>query len=156
MRGSGAFGQVLAGVVGALMVLSGLAAVSIDGSAGAAGAWLVVVGLVLIAAALLERRRYRSEAADRSGLPTDRAAASPSAPRSKAASSGPTRCSSTRRADDRCASGSMAVPASGGTAQRTETAAVDASQGSFVHRGVLSSPARSPRCDHLFEEAALH
>lgn len=69
MRGSGEFGQVLAGVVGGLMVVSGLAAISMDGSAGAAGAWLVVVGLVLIAAALLERRRYRSEAADRSGLP---------------------------------------------------------------------------------------
>jgi hypothetical protein len=60
---------VLAGVVGSLLVLSGLAGVSIGGTSSPAGVWLVVVGLALIVAALLERRRYRSEAADRSGLP---------------------------------------------------------------------------------------
>lgn len=69
MRGSGSFGQGLAVVVGGLMLLSGLAGVSLGGSSAAAGAWLVVVGLVLVVAALVERRRYRSETADRSGLP---------------------------------------------------------------------------------------
>jgi hypothetical protein len=51
------------------MVLSGLAGVSVGGTNASAGIWLVVVGLVLIVAALLERRRYRSETAERSGLP---------------------------------------------------------------------------------------
>lgn len=69
MRGSGTFGRGLAIVIGTVLVLSGLASVSIGGAAGATGVWLVVVGLVLIVAALLERRRYRSEAADLSGLP---------------------------------------------------------------------------------------
>jgi hypothetical protein len=69
VRGAGSTGQVLAGVVGGLLVLSGLASVGLAGSAAGTGVWLVVVGLVLIVAALLERRRYRSEAADRSGLP---------------------------------------------------------------------------------------
>jgi hypothetical protein len=69
MRGSGSTGQILAAVVGGLMVLSGLVSVGLEGEARATGVWLVVVGLVLIVAALLERRRYRSETADRSGLP---------------------------------------------------------------------------------------
>jgi hypothetical protein len=69
MRGSGSFGQILAVGVGTLMLVSGLASIGLDGSAGAAGIWLVVVGMVLIIAAILERRRYRSESAERSGLP---------------------------------------------------------------------------------------
>ncbi len=69
MRGSGSVGRALAFVVGGLMVLSGLASVAIDGAAGAAGAWLVIVGMVLMIAAVLERWRYRSESADRAGLP---------------------------------------------------------------------------------------
>jgi hypothetical protein len=70
VRGSGNIGRVLAIAVGGLMVVSGLAAVAIDGSdAAPAGVWLVVVGLVLIVAAVVERLRYRSESADLSGLP---------------------------------------------------------------------------------------
>jgi hypothetical protein len=49
-------------VVGALMVLAGFA--SIVGSL-----WLIVVGGFLMIAAVLERRRYRSEAAERSNEP---------------------------------------------------------------------------------------
>jgi len=68
MRGSGSFGRVLAVVVGGLMVLSGLAGISQGGTAASAGVWLVVVGLALIIAAVVERWRYRSESAERSGL----------------------------------------------------------------------------------------
>jgi hypothetical protein len=68
MRGSGNLGQVLAGVVGCLMILSGLASVGLDGAPAAAGGWLVIVGMVLVVVAVLERRRYRSETAERSGL----------------------------------------------------------------------------------------
>jgi hypothetical protein len=66
--------------VGALMVAGGLAGISFGGQSAAAGVWGVVVGLVLIAAALLERSRYRSSHAEVSsetpgpggGEPTDR------------------------------------------------------------------------------------
>jgi hypothetical protein len=67
MRGSGGIGRGLIIVVGGLMVLSGLAAVS-EG-AGLTGLWLVAIGMVLMIVAVLERFRYRSEIADRSGLP---------------------------------------------------------------------------------------
>jgi hypothetical protein len=67
MRGSGGIGRGLIVVFGVLMVFAGLAGVS-EG-AGVTGLWLVVVGMILIAVALLERLRYRSEIADRSGLP---------------------------------------------------------------------------------------
>ncbi len=65
---------------GALMVIGGLAGVSLGGQSAAAGVWGIVVGLVLIAAALLERSRYRSSHAETAseapgpggGEPTDR------------------------------------------------------------------------------------
>ena len=70
MRGSADAGRVLAAVLGALMVLGGLATVSEGGTQAAAGGlWLVVVGMVLIIAAVVERRRYRSESAERGSLP---------------------------------------------------------------------------------------
>jgi O-antigen ligase len=69
VRGSGSFGRLLAAVLGGLMVVSGLAAVSLGGTSASVGVWLVVVGLALIIAALVERLRYRSESAEASGLP---------------------------------------------------------------------------------------
>ncbi len=69
MRGTGRYGRILAAVVGGLMTLSGLAAVAQGGDSVSTGVWLVVVGLALIVAAVIERSRYRSESADLSGLP---------------------------------------------------------------------------------------
>jgi hypothetical protein len=69
MRTSSSFGRLLAAGVGGLMVLSGLAAISLDGRSAQAGVWLVVVGLIFIVAAVFERWRYRSESAEQSGLP---------------------------------------------------------------------------------------
>ena len=70
MRGSGNIGRGLAIALGGLMALGGLGLIAIEGSdAAPAGVWAVVVGLVLIVAAILERLRYRSESADLSGLP---------------------------------------------------------------------------------------
>jgi hypothetical protein len=51
------------------MVFAGLAAVAEGGANGVTGLWLVVIGIVLIVVAVVERFRYRSEVADRSGLP---------------------------------------------------------------------------------------
>lgn len=69
MRGSGSVGRALAFILGSLLVLSGIASVAVDGAAGAAGAWLIIVGMILMLATVLERWRYRSEPADLSGLP---------------------------------------------------------------------------------------
>ena len=69
MRDSGAVGRALAAALGGLLVVAGLATVAISPTAVATGAWLVIVGLVLIVAVIVERRRYRSESADRSSLP---------------------------------------------------------------------------------------
>ncbi len=67
-------------VLGTLTAVGGLVALSMGGQAAAAGVWALVIGLVLIAVALLERTRYRSTQAELSqeapgpggGEPTDR------------------------------------------------------------------------------------
>jgi len=67
-------------VLGTLMAVGGLVAIAVGGQAAPAGFWGLVVGLVFIAAALLERTRYRSSHAELSqeapgpggGEPTDR------------------------------------------------------------------------------------
>ena len=50
--------------LGGLLILGGFAAIAFVGWAGLMGLWLVVGGLVIVAAVLLERRRYRSVAAE--------------------------------------------------------------------------------------------
>jgi len=70
MRGSGSMGRALAAVLGGLLAIGGLAAIATgDPSAAATGVWMVIIGMVLIIAAALERWRYRSESADRASLP---------------------------------------------------------------------------------------
>jgi hypothetical protein len=69
VRGSGGIGRGLVLVFGTLLTLAGLASVAASRDAAIPGVWLVVAGLVLIIAAIIERFRYRSEVADRSGLP---------------------------------------------------------------------------------------
>jgi hypothetical protein len=56
-------------VVGVLLVIGGFAALSFGGLFLANGLWLVGGGCVLMIVAVLERRRYRSEAAERSNDP---------------------------------------------------------------------------------------
>jgi hypothetical protein len=65
MRGSGGIGRGLIVGFGVLMIFAGLASIS-DGS-GLTGLWLAGIGMVLIVVAVVERLRYRSEVADRSG-----------------------------------------------------------------------------------------
>ena len=70
MRGSGDVGRGLVVVFGLLLAIGGLATVADGGSAvGLSGVWLLVVGLVLIVVAVIERFRYRSEVAEQGGLP---------------------------------------------------------------------------------------
>ena len=52
-------------VVGALMTVGGFAVIAIGGAGAISGLWLVVMGGVLLVVAVLERNRYRSEAAER-------------------------------------------------------------------------------------------
>jgi hypothetical protein len=57
-------------VVGTLMFLAGLVALTAGGiAAGVPALWLIVTGGTLIVAAVLERTRYRSEAAERANEP---------------------------------------------------------------------------------------
>jgi hypothetical protein len=52
-------------VFGVLLALAGFAGIAAGGSSGAAaGLWSVVTGLILVAAVLLERARYRADGHD--------------------------------------------------------------------------------------------
>jgi hypothetical protein len=66
-------------VGGALLLFGGLIAIAAgDNGAVVGGFWLVVSGAILVAAALLERLRYRSNAVDRSNPPTGPGGGEPS------------------------------------------------------------------------------
>jgi hypothetical protein len=56
--------RVVVGVLGALMILGGIVGIAVGAWPG--GLWAMVIGCVAIAAVVLERARYRSEAAERS------------------------------------------------------------------------------------------
>jgi len=57
-------------VVGALLVLAGLGSMTLGPDMAATGLWLVVVGGFLMVAAVLERNRYRSAAAEEANDPS--------------------------------------------------------------------------------------
>ena len=61
--------RLLVLVLGAALVLGGFAGIAVGGQSAAAGLWGVVVGLVLIVGALIERMRYRSDHAERTAAP---------------------------------------------------------------------------------------
>jgi hypothetical protein len=62
--------RLLVIALGLTMVVGGLAFIAAEGPAGSlTGLWLVVIGIAFIVATLIERVRYRSEAADRLGDP---------------------------------------------------------------------------------------
>jgi hypothetical protein len=52
-------------VVGMLTMLAGLASIVVEPSAGVAGLWIVGVGAFLVIVPLIERQRYRSQAAEK-------------------------------------------------------------------------------------------
>lgn len=55
---------------GVLLTLAGFGAIAIGGEVALTGLWLVVMGGVLLIAGVLERTRYRSEAAERAQEPS--------------------------------------------------------------------------------------
>jgi hypothetical protein len=55
--------RLLVGVLGALMILGGLVAIAIGTWPG--GLWAILIGCTAIAAVVLERSRYRSDASER-------------------------------------------------------------------------------------------
>jgi hypothetical protein len=57
--------KVLAFGFGALMFLGGLVAISAGGAAAITGVWTVAFASAIMVAVVLQRTRYRSEAADR-------------------------------------------------------------------------------------------
>jgi hypothetical protein len=56
-------------VVGGVLVLSGLATLGLQSAFASTGMWLVAMGGFLMIVAVLERQRYRSEAAERAHDP---------------------------------------------------------------------------------------
>jgi len=56
--------RVVVGVLGSLMIVGGIVAIAVGAWPG--GVWAMLIGALSIAAALLERMRYRSEAAESS------------------------------------------------------------------------------------------
>lgn len=70
--------RVLVGIVGAGLMLGGLAGV-VTG-AWVDGLWSIVAGAAVVVAVVLERSRYRSEAAERSDAPPGPGGGEPSAP----------------------------------------------------------------------------
>lgn len=56
--------RVVVGVLGALMIVGGVAGIAVGAWPG--GLWAMTIGLVAILAVVLERSRYQSEASERS------------------------------------------------------------------------------------------
>ena len=70
--------RVVAGVLGACLMVAGLAGVATG--AWGDGLWSIVAGAVLVMAVVLERSRYRSEAAERSDAAPGPGGGEPSVP----------------------------------------------------------------------------
>ena len=63
--------RILVLAFGLAIALAGLFLIAVEGPAfSITGLWLVGIGLVFMVATLIERVRYRSDAADRNGAPT--------------------------------------------------------------------------------------
>ena len=56
--------RVVVAIVGALIFAVGLALIAFGGAAAAAGIWPLIAGGVVLIAVVLERQRYRSQAAE--------------------------------------------------------------------------------------------
>ena len=78
MTGSLGVARIVVLAIGLTMFAAGLATIALGGGAAFIGGfWLAAIGLAFIVGALIERVRYRSDAADRSGDPAGRAGGEP-------------------------------------------------------------------------------
>jgi len=70
--------RILVIVAGLAVAILGLYLIALPGGPGTlVGIYTVLIGLALVIGAIIERVRYRSEAADRDGAPTGRAGGEP-------------------------------------------------------------------------------
>jgi len=60
--------RIIIGVIGAVMLLGGLALILSGSVAGLGGIWLIIGGAVLLIGVVIEASRYRSQAAEHSKL----------------------------------------------------------------------------------------
>lgn len=82
MNGGFGGGRLVGLAIGLAMLLVGLAFLTVGGPVRSVAAWwLIFAGGVVIVAVLLERVRYRSDAADRRGEPTGPAGGEPTGTR---------------------------------------------------------------------------
>jgi hypothetical protein len=56
-------------IIGAILLIGGLAGIAAGPAVAPTGVWAVIVGLVLIVGAIIERVRYRSDEAERTAAP---------------------------------------------------------------------------------------
>ena len=57
--------RVIVGAIGTLIALSGLAFASVGSGFIGGGLWITILGAAIVVAVVVERQRYRSEAADK-------------------------------------------------------------------------------------------
>lgn len=107
-------------VLGLVFMLAGLATVMLARDSAGAGLWTVAVGAFLVVVPLLERQRYRSEAAEKDRGRRVPGAAKPPAICSNLASVRPPRSSSTPRPAIGCGSSWTRRPGSGATSPRAD------------------------------------
>ena len=56
-------------VAGCLMLLGGIASLSLGHEVATAGLWTILVGVLMVSAAVVQRTRYRSESAEKDSAP---------------------------------------------------------------------------------------
>jgi len=78
MTGGLGASRVVVIAIGITLLVAGIVTIGIGGGgAFIAGFWIGALGMALIVGALIERVRYRSDAADRNGAPTGPAGGEP-------------------------------------------------------------------------------
>ena len=117
MSGGLGVARIVVLAFGITLFAAGLATMALGGGAAFIGGfWLGATGLVLIVAALIERMRYRSVAADRTGDPAGRAGGEP--PGTRLEPTIPAHRRGLRRSDIRPAHARLARPGERGPALR--------------------------------------
>ena len=72
--------RLILGLIGIVCFAAGLAVIAFGGPAAVAGIWPLLIGAVILVAIVLERTRYRSEAAERTAAPSGPGGGEPGPP----------------------------------------------------------------------------